>query len=183
MPAYYIGEHKISNFALFDDYLAKVMPMVEPLRRPLSHKAGFTRNTGGGLETQSGGYHRISRYCVDQKLVPGTGIPTAHRIASKRRDRRDDHARRIVSLGLKGRVRRAEFGGNRAGLLGKEAPFSARHCAELACLRLERQTRSKPGSTREFCFTARSSLMPNALRGPQPRPFPAFPASARSPRA
>ena len=25
MPAYYIGEHKISNFALFDDYLAKVM--------------------------------------------------------------------------------------------------------------------------------------------------------------
>jgi hypothetical protein len=24
MPAYYIGEHKISNVALFDDYLAKV---------------------------------------------------------------------------------------------------------------------------------------------------------------
>jgi uncharacterized protein (DUF1330 family) len=29
MPAYYIGEHKISNVALFDDYLAKVVPMVE----------------------------------------------------------------------------------------------------------------------------------------------------------
>ena len=29
MPAYYIGEHKISNAALFDDYLAKVLPMIE----------------------------------------------------------------------------------------------------------------------------------------------------------
>jgi uncharacterized protein (DUF1330 family) len=29
MPAYCIGEHKISIAALFDDYLAKVVPMVE----------------------------------------------------------------------------------------------------------------------------------------------------------
>jgi len=29
MPAYYIGEHKISNVALFDNYLAKVVPMIE----------------------------------------------------------------------------------------------------------------------------------------------------------
>ena len=42
MPAYYIGEHKISNAALFDDYLAKVVPMVERfggryLTKPGSH--------------------------------------------------------------------------------------------------------------------------------------------------
>ena len=29
MPAYYIGEHKIFNVALFEDYLAKVVPMIE----------------------------------------------------------------------------------------------------------------------------------------------------------
>jgi hypothetical protein len=27
MPAYYIGEHTVSDFALFDDYLAKAMPL------------------------------------------------------------------------------------------------------------------------------------------------------------
>jgi uncharacterized protein (DUF1330 family) len=29
MPAYYIGEHKITNAAVFEEYLAKVMPMIE----------------------------------------------------------------------------------------------------------------------------------------------------------
>jgi uncharacterized protein (DUF1330 family) len=29
MPAYYIGEHKITNPAVFEEYLAKVMPMIE----------------------------------------------------------------------------------------------------------------------------------------------------------
>jgi uncharacterized protein (DUF1330 family) len=40
MPAYYIGEHKISNVALFDDYLAKVMPMVERFGGRYLTKAG-----------------------------------------------------------------------------------------------------------------------------------------------
>ena len=96
MPAYYIGEHKVSNFALFDDYLEKVVPMVERFGGRYLTKAGSHEILEGGLETQSRGNHRISRYCVDQKLVPGTGIPTAHRIAPKRRDRRDDHAGRRV---------------------------------------------------------------------------------------
>jgi len=29
MPAYYIGEHKITNAEVFEEYLAKVMPMIE----------------------------------------------------------------------------------------------------------------------------------------------------------
>jgi uncharacterized protein (DUF1330 family) len=29
MPAYYIGEHKITNPVVFEEYLAKVMPMIE----------------------------------------------------------------------------------------------------------------------------------------------------------
>jgi uncharacterized protein (DUF1330 family) len=29
MPAYYIGEHKITNAKVFEEYLAKVMPMIE----------------------------------------------------------------------------------------------------------------------------------------------------------
>ena len=29
MPAYYIGEHKITNAAVFEEYLTKVMPMIE----------------------------------------------------------------------------------------------------------------------------------------------------------
>jgi uncharacterized protein (DUF1330 family) len=29
MPAYYIGERIVFNFAVFDEYLAKVMPMIE----------------------------------------------------------------------------------------------------------------------------------------------------------
>jgi uncharacterized protein (DUF1330 family) len=29
MPACYIGEHKITNAAVFEEYLAKVMPMIE----------------------------------------------------------------------------------------------------------------------------------------------------------
>ena len=46
MPAYYIGEHKISNVALFDDYLAKVVPMIERFGGRYLTKAGFTPNTG-----------------------------------------------------------------------------------------------------------------------------------------
>ena len=40
MSAYYIGEHKISNAALFDDYLAKVLPMVERFGGRYLTKAG-----------------------------------------------------------------------------------------------------------------------------------------------
>ena len=29
MPAYYIGEHIVFNFAVFDEYLAKVVPIIE----------------------------------------------------------------------------------------------------------------------------------------------------------
>ena len=72
MPAYYIGEHKISNVALFDNDLAKVVPMVERFGGRYLTKAG-SHEILEGMETQSGGYHRVSRYCIDQKLVPGTG--------------------------------------------------------------------------------------------------------------
>ena len=40
MPAYYIGEHKISNVALFHDYLTKVVPMVERFGGRYLTKAG-----------------------------------------------------------------------------------------------------------------------------------------------
>jgi uncharacterized protein (DUF1330 family) len=40
MPAYYIGEHKIFNVALFDDYLAKVVPMIERFGGRYLTKAG-----------------------------------------------------------------------------------------------------------------------------------------------
>ena len=40
MPAYYIGEHKISDVALFDDYLAKVVSMIERFGGRYLTKAG-----------------------------------------------------------------------------------------------------------------------------------------------
>ena len=40
MPAYYIGEHKISDAALFDEYLAKVVPMIEKFGGRYLTKAG-----------------------------------------------------------------------------------------------------------------------------------------------
>ena len=49
MPAYYIGEHKISNFALFDDYLAKVVPMVERFGGRYLTKAGSHEILEGGI--------------------------------------------------------------------------------------------------------------------------------------
>jgi hypothetical protein len=73
----YIGEHIVSDIALFDAYLAKVVPMIERFG------GGLTRNPGGRLEAQSGGHHRIPRYGVDQKLVPGTGISATHCVAPK----------------------------------------------------------------------------------------------------
>jgi hypothetical protein len=109
MPAYYIGEHKISNVALFDDYLTKVVPMIERFGGRYLTKAGFTPNTGGGLETQSGGDHRISRYYLDQELVRGTGIPATHRFAPKRCDRCDDHARRTVKRDVPSRLVASEI--------------------------------------------------------------------------
>jgi uncharacterized protein (DUF1330 family) len=40
MPAYYIGEHIVSDFALFDDYLTKVVPMIERFGGRYLTKAG-----------------------------------------------------------------------------------------------------------------------------------------------
>jgi uncharacterized protein (DUF1330 family) len=40
MPAYYIGEHLVSDFALFDTYLAKVVPMIERFGGRYLIKAG-----------------------------------------------------------------------------------------------------------------------------------------------
>ena len=40
MPAYYIGEHKISDAALFEDYLSKVVPMIERVGGRYLTKAG-----------------------------------------------------------------------------------------------------------------------------------------------
>jgi uncharacterized protein (DUF1330 family) len=48
MPAYYIGEHKISNVALFDDYLAKVVPMIERFGGRYLTKAGSHEILEGG---------------------------------------------------------------------------------------------------------------------------------------
>jgi uncharacterized protein (DUF1330 family) len=40
MPAYYIGEHIVSNFAVFDEYLSKVVPMIERFGGRYLTKAG-----------------------------------------------------------------------------------------------------------------------------------------------
>jgi uncharacterized protein (DUF1330 family) len=40
MPAYYIGEQMVSDFALFDDFLAKVVPMIERFGGRYLTKAG-----------------------------------------------------------------------------------------------------------------------------------------------
>jgi uncharacterized protein (DUF1330 family) len=40
MPAYYIGEHEISDAALFDDYLRQVIPMIERFGGRYLTKAG-----------------------------------------------------------------------------------------------------------------------------------------------
>ena len=40
MPAYYIGEHIVSDFTLFDAYLAKVVPMIERFGGRYLTKAG-----------------------------------------------------------------------------------------------------------------------------------------------
>jgi len=40
MPAYYVGEHIVSNFAVFDEYLSKVVPMIERFGGRYLTKAG-----------------------------------------------------------------------------------------------------------------------------------------------
>jgi uncharacterized protein (DUF1330 family) len=40
LPAYYIGEHIVSDFTLFDAYLAKVVPMIEHFGGRYLTKAG-----------------------------------------------------------------------------------------------------------------------------------------------
>jgi uncharacterized protein (DUF1330 family) len=40
MPAYYIGEHMVSDFTLFDAYLTKVVPMIERFGGRYLTKAG-----------------------------------------------------------------------------------------------------------------------------------------------
>jgi hypothetical protein len=85
VPAYYIGEHIVSDFTLFDAYLAKAVPMIERFGGRYLTKVGSHEILEGGLEAQSGGNHRISRYCIDQELVPGAGISAAHRVAPKHR--------------------------------------------------------------------------------------------------
>jgi uncharacterized protein (DUF1330 family) len=43
MPAYYIGEHKITDAAVFEEYLAKVMPMIERFGVAISPSVIATR--------------------------------------------------------------------------------------------------------------------------------------------
>jgi hypothetical protein len=85
MPAYYIGEHIVSDFALFNAYLSKAMPMIERFGGRYLTKAGSHEILEGHWKPNRGGNHRISRYCIDQELVPGTGISATHRVAPKRR--------------------------------------------------------------------------------------------------
>jgi uncharacterized protein (DUF1330 family) len=40
MPAYYIGEHIVSDFTVFEAYLAKVVPMIERFGGRYLTKAG-----------------------------------------------------------------------------------------------------------------------------------------------
>jgi uncharacterized protein (DUF1330 family) len=40
MPAYYIGEHKITDFAKFDQYLKKTIPIIERFGGRYLTKAG-----------------------------------------------------------------------------------------------------------------------------------------------
>ena len=39
MPAYYIGEHVITNAEVFEEYLAKVMPMSAAAMLPIAEQA------------------------------------------------------------------------------------------------------------------------------------------------
>ncbi len=48
MPAYYIGEHIVSDFMLFDAYLAKVVPMIERFGGRYLTKAGSHEILEGG---------------------------------------------------------------------------------------------------------------------------------------
>jgi uncharacterized protein (DUF1330 family) len=49
MPAYYIGEHKITNATVFEEYLVKVIPMIERCGGRYLTKTGtheFSKATG-----------------------------------------------------------------------------------------------------------------------------------------
>ncbi|HUN48343.1 MAG TPA: DUF1330 domain-containing protein [Stellaceae bacterium] len=50
MAAYYIGEHIVSDFALFDAYLAKVVPMIERFGGRYLTKVGSHEILEGGWE-------------------------------------------------------------------------------------------------------------------------------------
>ena len=96
MPAYYIGEHKISNVALFDDYLAKVVPMVERFGGRYLTKAGSHEILEGDWRPNRVVIIEFPDIASIKNWYRAPEYQTAHRIAPKRRDRRDDHARRIV---------------------------------------------------------------------------------------
>jgi uncharacterized protein (DUF1330 family) len=96
MPAYYIGEHKISDAALFDDYLAKVVPMVERFGGRYLTKAGSHEILEGDWKPN----RVVIIEFPDIASIPSTGIPTIHRTAQKRSGGRNAPRRRVEPTGL-----------------------------------------------------------------------------------
>ena len=74
MPAYYIGEHIVSDFALFDAYLAKVVPMIERFGGRYLTKAGSHEVLEGDWKPNRVVIIEFPDMASIKKLVPDTGI-------------------------------------------------------------------------------------------------------------
>jgi uncharacterized protein (DUF1330 family) len=85
MPAYYIGEHIVSDFSVFDAYLAKVVPMIERFGGRYLTKAGSHEILEGDWKPNRVVIIEFPDIASIKKLVPGTGISATHRVAPKRR--------------------------------------------------------------------------------------------------
>jgi uncharacterized protein (DUF1330 family) len=76
MAAYWLGQHAITDAALFDDYLRRVIPMIE--------RHGGRYLTRAGAHEVLEGEWRPNRVVVVE--FPLARIPAAHRAAPARRD-------------------------------------------------------------------------------------------------
>jgi uncharacterized protein (DUF1330 family) len=85
-PPITLANTKISNVALFDDYLAKVVPMVERFGGRYLTKAGSHEILEGDWRPNRVVIIEFPDIASIKNLVPRTGVPTAHCIAPKRRD-------------------------------------------------------------------------------------------------
>jgi|SRR5665213_333014 len=97
MPAYYIGEHIVTNPAVFNDYLAKVVPMIERFGGRYLTKPGTHEVLEGDWKPNRVVIVEFPDMASIKAWYGAADYQPLIAMRRGRRDRCDDHARGAVS--------------------------------------------------------------------------------------